>query len=172
MIIELMQIIQTDDERVAVNEIFEKYFPKMESMAYSILNNKQDAEDAAMDVMKYICEHAEDFVDYKSNKTISLIFICIRNKAINIYRKNQRTSEIFSISEDIDYFCNEYTLEDRSLFDISVTEENKDALAKAINELDEMYKLPILMKYNQQMKNIDIAKLLNLDINTDRKSVV
>ena len=36
----------------------------MQSVAYSILNNKQDAEDAAMETMEYICEHADDFVDY------------------------------------------------------------------------------------------------------------
>lgn len=166
MILELMQVIETDDERYAVNEIFQKYFPKMESVAYSILNNKQDAEDAAMEVMKYICEHAEDFVDYKSKKTISLIFVCVRSKAINIYRRNQRKSEMFSSGEDIECICDENTTEDSSLFDISVTEENKDALAKAINELDDMYKIPILLKYNRHMKNIDIARMLGVDTNT------
>lgn len=166
MIIELMQIIQNDDERNAVNEIFQKYFPKMQTVAYNILNNKQDAEDAAMDVMKYICEHAENFVDYKSQNTISFIFICVKNNAINIYRKNRRKSEVFISADytDIDY--EEYIQEDKSLFEISINEENKDALSKAIDELDDMYKTPILLKYNYQMKNKDIAKVLDIDTNT------
>ena len=166
MIIELIQIIENDDERSAVNEIFQKYFPKMQSVAYTILNNRQDAEDAAMEAMKYICEHSEIFVDYKNKKTISLIFICVRSKSINIYRKNQRKSEVFTYTDDLDIDYGEYFEEDSSLFDISVTEENKNYLSKAIDELDDMYKIPILLKYNHQMKNKDIAKVLNIDTNT------
>ena len=166
MILELIQIIENDDDRNAINELFNAYFPKMQSVAYGILNNKQDAEDAAMEAMKYICEHADDFVDYKDPKTVSLIFMCVKCTAIDMYRKNQRTNKLFICT---DHFEGDFQFlfeEDQSLSEFMISQETYKLINKALDQLEDMYKIPILLKYNHQMKNKDIAKLLKLDTNT------
>ena len=166
MILELLQIIENDDERDAINELFNAYFPKMQSVAYGILNNKYDAEDAAMEAMKYICEHPDHFLDYKNPSTISLIFICVRNVSIDMYRRKQRGNKLFTSTDDFYGNYQNVLEEDQSLCDIIICKENKEIINKALEELDDMYKLPILLKYNYQMKNKDISKLLNVDVNT------
>ncbi len=166
MILALLQIIENDDERNAIHELFNTYFPKMQRIAYDILNNKQDAEDAAMETMKYICEHADDFVDYKNPKTISFISICVKNTAIDMYRKNKRKNNLFIYTDHFEGDFKGLFEEDRSLSDIMISQENKEIVNRALDQLEDMYKTPILLKYSYQMKNKDIAKLLGLDTNT------
>ena len=57
------------------------------------------------------------------------------------------------------------THSDDTILNIIINEETKSALAKALDELDEMYKIPIMLKYYHQMKNIEIAKMMHLDVN-------
>lgn len=166
MILELIQIIENDEERDAINELFNTYFSKMQSAAYGILNNKQDSEDAAMEAMKYICEHADNFVNYKDPGTISLIFICVRSASIDIYRKKQRKNEMFISADQIDIDYQGVFGEDVSLDDIMICKETRELMNRALDQLDDMYKIPILLKYNYQMKNKDISELLKIDTNT------
>lgn len=166
MILELIQIIENDDERNAINELFNAYFPKMQSVAYGILNNKYDAEDAAMETMKYICEHSENFLDYKNPRTIGLIFICVKSISIDIYRRKQRGNKLFASTDNFYSSYVDVEEEEQSLSDIIICEENRELINKALDQLDDMYKIPMLLKYNYQMKNKDISKLLNVDVNT------
>ena len=166
MILELIQIIENDDERNAVNELFNTYFPKMQSVAYSILNNKQDAEDAAMETMEYICEHADDFVDYKNPKTVGLLFICLKSVAIDMYRKNRKNNELFICTDHFEGNWQSVFEEDQDLSDIMISQETNEIVTQALDQLEDMYKIPILLKYSHQMRNKDIANLLKLDTNT------
>ena len=166
MILALLQIIENDIERNAINELFNTYFPKMQSVAYGILNNTQDAEDAAMETMEYVCEHADDFVDYKNPNTIGLLFMCVKCTAIDMYRKNQRKNKLFICTDHLEGDFQRLFEEDQSLSDIVISQEIHKIVNNAMDQLEDMYKIPILLKYNHQMKNKDIAKLLKLDINT------
>jgi RNA polymerase sigma-70 factor (ECF subfamily) len=159
----IIQSIENEIERQAINEIFETHFPKMQAIAYDILKNHQDAEDIAMGIIQYMCEHPDLFIDYKSPKTIHFVFICTRNAAIDLYRKNQRKSDFFQDFSEASTSL--YNTED-SLNNILISNENKDFLVRSIDLLDDIYKTPILLKYTHQMKNIDIAALLNVDVNT------
>lgn len=164
----IIQAIENEIERHAINEIFETHFPRMQAIAYDILKNREDAEDVAMGVIQSMCEHPNSFIDYQSPKTIHLVFICTRNAAIDLYRKNQRTKE-FLLSENLQDFSKEdgtfYDAED-SFSNIIISEENKKYLIRSIDLLDDIYKTPILLKYTHQMKNIEIAALLHVDVNT------
>ncbi|MBE6576906.1 MAG: RNA polymerase sigma factor [Ruminococcaceae bacterium] len=166
MILSLLQIIENDEERNAINELFNTYFPKMQSVAYGILNNTQDAEDAAMETMEYICEHADDFVDYKDYKTLGKIFMCVKTTAIDMYRRNQRKNKLFICTDHFEGDFQTLFEEDQSLSDIMISKETNEILSKSLDQLEDMYKIPILLKYNYHMKNKDIAKLLKVDTNT------
>ncbi len=166
MILALIQNIENEDEQDAINELFNTYFPRMQKFAFDILNNTQDAEDAAMEAMRYICLHAENFVEYKSQKTIGLIFICVRSASIDLYRRKQKRNELFTSIDCFDGNSQYVPEEDQSLSDIAICDENRACINKALSELEDMYRIPILMKYNYRMKNKEIAQFLNIDVNT------
>lgn len=167
MILTIIQTIENETERDAITAIFNEHFPKMLAVAYDILKNKQDAEDAAMNAMKYMCEHPENFTDYMSKKAINLVFLCTKSAAIDIYRKNQRRSKLLISYESWIEETSPDDYETPDLFtNILINQETKQALAEAIEKLDDMYKFPIVLKYNYQMKNHEIADLLHIDVNT------
>ena len=161
----IIQAIENEIERHAINFIFENYFPRMQAIAYDILKNREDAEDVAMGVIQYMCEHPDSFIDYQSPKTIHLVFICTRNAAIDLYRKNQRKNNLFP-SQEFEDASTWHDDTEHSLNDMIISNENKDFLIRAIDSLDDIYKTPILLKYTHQMKNIEIAALLHVDVNT------
>lgn len=166
MILALIQIIESNEERSAIDALFNAYFPKMQCLAYGILNNRQDAEDAAMETMRYICEHSEIFVDYKDPDTVSLVFMCVKSAAIDLYRKNRKRNELFICHDHFEENYQNIFEDDPSLSDMIVCEENNKILNSALDQLEDMYKIPILLKYKHFMRNKDIAELLKLDTNT------
>lgn len=168
MILEIIQAIENENERHAISEIFRLYYPRMKAVAYNVLHNREDAEDAAMNAMKYMCEHPDLFTNYDTSpQTISLIYLCVKSAAIDIYRKNKRKNNLFfSLDELKDHGGVNSSSESNDLIlNIIITEETKKILAQAIEELEDIYKIPILLKYSYQMKNIDIAELTHLDVN-------
>lgn len=168
MILELIQAIENEDERQAITEIFNLYYGKMKAIAFDILHNREDTEDAAMNAIKYMCDHPQMFIDYStSHRTINLIYLCVKSAAIDIYRSNKRKNKIFSSLDAIETFVrvdNDSRFDD-AILNLIINDETKAALAKVIDELDEMYKIPILLKYYHQMRNIEIAEMMHLDVN-------
>ena len=166
MISAFLQIIETDEERAVVNEIFNTYFPHLQSKAFDILHNKQDAEDAAMSTMEFVCENPDRFMNPQDPHTVGFLFMCQKSIAIDMYRKNKRKNNLFICTDHFEGDIQELFEEDMSLSDIMILQETKAIVSKALDQLEDMYKIPILLKYNHQMRNKDIAALLKIDINT------
>lgn len=168
MLLLLIQEISNDEECDAITQIFNLYYPRMKNVAYDVLRNPQDAEDAAMNAIKYMCRHPGMFVEYKSPQTISLIMLCTKTSAIDMFRTNRRRSQfIFSldgVDEETRNIIEEIPDPDIPS-EIIISQENREMLSEAIDSLDEIYRTPILLRYNHQMKNTEIAELLNIDVN-------
>lgn len=73
--------------------LYELYEKKMYIVAYSILKNQWQAEDAVSEAFIKIIRHRDAFRDPESDETKRYIIRLIQNTAIDIYRKNQRDSE-------------------------------------------------------------------------------
>lgn len=73
--------------------LYELYEKKMYIVAYSILNNQWQAEDAVSEAFIKIIRHRDVFSDPESDETKRYIIRLIQNTAIDIYRKNQKDSE-------------------------------------------------------------------------------
>ncbi len=162
--IAIIAAIANENERHAIEQIFERYYPRMKAVAQSILHNEQDAEDAAMNTIGYMCHHPERFLDYTSKNTVSLVFMCLKNEAIDMYRKKQRQMDHTAFMDD-DSSIEQIPDVDQSVVDIVISRENCDMLMQAIDQLDDMYKIPILLRYNHQMRNTEIAEFLHIDVN-------
>ncbi len=161
----MIAAIENDREQEAIEHIFEQYYPRMKAIAINILGNEPDAEDAAMNAVAYMCRHPELFLDYTSKKTISLIYLCARHAAIDIYRKNQLRSKHIVFPDEESMFFEQIPDTDPSIVEIVISRDNQDLVMRAIDQLDEMYRTPILLHYNHQLRNTEIAELLHMDVN-------
>ena len=94
-----LQMIETPEDKTKFETLYTEYKEWMGTIAFSILNNKQDAEDAVHNAFVKIAENIKKVDDPLSKKTRSYIVTIIETKAIDIYRKKQRHPEI-PISDD------------------------------------------------------------------------
>ena len=163
MILAIIQAIENDQERDAVERIFALYYKRMYKRAYDILNNPHDAEDAVQDTIVRISENVRDFMDTDSPETIALISIYTRNVALNMYKRKKKQNTIFDQREDISDMNLHIEAAGEDVEEIVINKETVELVRNAINQLDDMYRDVVLMKYFYHKRNLDIAEILGIE---------
>lgn len=94
-----------DNEQDFVKDIYTEYGKTIFAIAFDIVRDKDDAEDALSQVMIKIIKNLTNFKDKSCKEIRSLIVIYTRCTAIDIYRQKKRrtNNEIYTVeSEDGD----------------------------------------------------------------------
>ena len=144
------------------------YKNKLLSIAYSILENKQDAEEVVNDTFLEAYYHINDFVDITDSEKISLLVIYTKNNAKDYLKKKNRKKYIKFTSltywddetdeiKDIDIPDESYMPEN-----ILVNEENARKIASYIDQLSDDQHDVIVLKYFYGMSDRKIAKRLKI----------
>lgn len=96
------EVIQTmtDDNSRKIEELYELYEQPMYRIAYSILHQVQQAEDAVHDAFVAIMQSKAVIKDVESVETKHFVIQTIKNTAINRYRKNMKDSKYFTELDD------------------------------------------------------------------------
>lgn len=165
MILTYILSIEDDEKREIVENIYNLYYKKMYSVAFGILNNMHDSEDAVQDAFFNITFTYDLFRKPREKATATLVYIYTRNAAINIYNKNKRHSRVVELVDSVDKSIYDIA-DDEDVSKIAIDNETSRLVSDAIDQLDEMYRDVIIMKYYYNMKNIEIAKVLDKDTNT------
>lgn len=84
------------DDHEKLETLYHLYEQKMYRIAYSIINNAEQSEDAVQDSFYKIFGMIDKIKSPESLKTKRLIMRIVKNKAIDIYRSNQREYGLFS----------------------------------------------------------------------------
>lgn len=155
--------IENDSERQLAERLYLTYKSKMYNIAYSILHNKEDAEDAVMDAVCKIVDNVSVFLNIERNKTDSLIVIIIRNTAVNRYHYNKRRAHA-----PLDELDNCLIDETPSPLEIMIEEEQYNALLDKLRSLEPIYKDILLLKYLYNYDNATIASLTGVAESTVR----
>lgn len=142
-----LQMIETAEDKTKFEILYTEYKDWMGTIAFSILHNKQDAEDAVHNAFVKIAENIKKVDDPLSKKTRAYIVTIIETKAIDIYRKKQRHPEIPINEEDIGIH-----------FDYA----NCGDLAKCIAQLPSRQRAILALKYRHGYNNREIAKILKI----------
>ncbi|HAK43038.1 MAG TPA: RNA polymerase subunit sigma, partial [Clostridium sp.] len=71
-------------------QLYDAYENKMYSIAYSILNNVEQSEDAVHDAFIKLIPHLSAIQKIESIKTKRLVVYTIKNIAIDLYRRNRK----------------------------------------------------------------------------------
>ena len=155
-------ILNTEEDVLFVEELYNKYSKFMYKVAFSILKNQYDAEDSVQQTfLKLIDKYDKlDFSDEK--RTRNLIGIICRNVSFNIYNKDKKV-----VLTDDDTGINSYS----SNFDLSVIIISKDNVNKVmefIYGMDNIYKEVVLLK-SQDLSIAEISDILNIKPKTVQK---
>lgn len=165
----LVRFYDQNDEN-ALSEFFLKFENLAFRIAYNVLGNTADAEDITQQTFvqilkkQAICKAAYEGNDHKVK---SWLFTVIYNAARMQYNFNKKT-KTFELKEGVDVEAPPINNETET------QAENKDKLNnvhKAIFDLPEKYRVPILMRYNQNMSVEDISKALVAQPSTIRSII-
>jgi RNA polymerase sigma-70 factor (ECF subfamily) len=159
----ILLAIENEDERNLAKQLYITYKNKMYGIAYAILHNRCDAEDAVMDSVYKIVNNISKFSDTDRNKNESLIVIIVRNTAINSYNLNKRHATVLIDDTDDNLPSIEPTPEE-----MFVQAESHTQLIQTIKQLDPIYRDVILMKYLYGYDNTAIASLTGIGETTVR----
>lgn len=168
-ILTIIESLETDEQKQTAKEVFGKYQYAIYNVAYDVLKNKQDAEDAVMNTAEKMCRNIDLFIDKTENQRKVLIFKCAQNAAIDIYREKQRKS-----AEYIDDIKSNYISEDEdgTAFDVQgdadvyLQDYDFGVLQKYVIRLPLKYKEVLLLRFGLQLQNKKIAEIYHTNENT------
>lgn len=156
----LSEIIDSQDQE-KFEKIYRHYEQKMFSVAYGILRNVQDAEDAVQDAFEALAGNLSriDGQDVYSRETWAYLMVIVKNKAIHIYNKNKKRKEAaagdFNLLEEL---ADEFQ-------DIEGEIEQKtfaNAIARMVLELPERCRMVLYLHYYNDMSYVEIGRTLGM----------
>jgi len=148
-----LALLETEEDKNRFEKLYRMFKQDMYSIAYSILNNKEDAEDAVHQAFITIADNFEKVNAISRQEIKAYIVIIIRNTSIDIYRSNKRIAERTT------------AIDDNISVDFDVLEQyDYQLLIKAISELPEMYKDVMFLRYLEDFTPKEIAGMLNITV--------
>ena len=157
-----LSLLDTEEEKDFLREIFETYKDEMFYTAYVILENKQDAEDMVQDTLLALIPHL--MKKEPPQKNCNFIVTIVKNNSFNRYKKKKRqadrelpiTEEILRDIADVE-------------FDTKVLEiEQRDFLVQLLGQMSELHQDILLLRYYHELSTVEIGELLGKSPDTVR----
>lgn len=137
--------------------LFMVYRAKMYAIAFSILHNEEQAEDAVGDAFEKLLPYLEKCRDVESDKTKRILTRFVKNTAIDIYRKNKRDWKNISLEEK------EYLMDScNAIEEYTKHREEQESLDVLKNTLPDRYWEVLYLRYYENISVAEIARRLCL----------
>lgn len=149
-----LAMIETPADKLKFEQLYEKYRYLMYHIAYQILGNHEDAEDAVQQAFLSIIQHFDKINLVECPKTSSFIVIITERKAIDLLRYRNR----YNTKEFDEQLCG---------FAFPVPVENP--LAEAMAKLPASYREALLLRYDNGFTAKEIAVFLEISESGVRK---
>lgn len=157
-----ISLLDTDEEKQKMSEIYEKYRYYCIYIAKKLVENSADAEDATHMAFLEIIKDKKKYFAMECSDFRAVLVVIVKNKAIDILRerKRQRAKDDEPLGDNIKD-------EAPSVVELLSSQEDYDMLRKALKELSPSYNQVLTLKYFEDLCNAGIAEALN----TNKKNV-
>ena len=147
-----LQMIENQEDKNKFAVLYRAYRNLMLHIAYQILENQTDAEDAVHEACLCIVEIIDKIHDPKCPKTRLLVGIITRGKAVDLYRARKRRDA--DCLEDV-----ELAVDGENP---ARTSELADPVLRAMDQLPQRQRDLLLLKYDQGFDNREIARMMDM----------
>lgn len=161
-ILPIILAIRDEDDRNFVAEVYTKYTKHLQAIAKHHLKNNLDVEDCVQDVVIVLIDRVEEFRYWDEIRQLGFLTKTCRFIAINKYNYNKR-----KVENEISYNLpdgNDLDIidEDEFVEKIIVSKETQKRFAQMLEEIDSKYGDILYFRCFLRMKNVEIAKILNI----------
>ena len=160
-----LSMVETEEQRSLVEQIYHDYEQTMYHSAFAVLHNKQDAEDAVHEAFVRIITDIDRLAAVKKEKRKSFVIIVVKNIAIDTYRRRQRENVGAEDISDMDI------ADDFSIEQIISDSIDSDTLRRSVKKLPETQRAVLVLKYFHDQSVSDIADMLGIGISAVRKRI-
>ena len=160
-----LSMVETEEQRSLVEQIYHDYEQTMFHAAFAVLHNKQDAEDAVHEAFVRLITNIDRLAAIEKKKQKSYVIIVTRNIAIDTYRRRQRETvgaEDISDMDIADDFSIEQAISDST---------DRELMMKAVEKLPEKQQEVLVMKFFHEVSTTAIAQMLGIDVSAVRRRI-
>ncbi len=141
-------------------DVFKEYYARLCYFAFQFVNDKAVAEDLVQDAFvsywdrkKSVSDHPQVIKDF--------LYQSVKNAALNFLKRQKVQERYFFLRDD-------ETFEREKVLETMIQAEAMANLHQAISQLPESCRNIFLLAYFQGLSNPEIAKELNISVNTVR----
>ena len=163
MITLYMSFIDDEDEREKFEIIYRLYRKRMVSTAFSVLHNREDAEDTVHETFIRIAKNMKSIDNPMSERTLSYVIKATRNNAINLLNNKEKDNIDIESIENIP---------NKDFFEKLSVAESYDEIVSAIQALSEVYRDVMYFHYVLDMKIKDVADLFGEKTSTVQQKLI
>ena len=165
MISAALAILETDEQRNELSEIYERNIKTFYSIAFSKLHNKQDAEDAIQEAFLAVARKPDLLFNIPANKRVSYINVIVRNTAYKMWNKRNK---VYDHEFDLD---DTVVDEQISIEEMILSDYSCEQILKFIDTLPETTRTVVYLKTHLGLKNSNIANALGISEEAAKKRV-
>lgn len=151
-----LSMIETPDDKAKFERIYNRYRNLMYHVAYKVLSNHYDAEDAVHQAFVAIIRHLEKISDIDCPQTRSYIVLITERKAIDLIR-TRHSEKVIPLNED--------------LIGIEIPAPGDHGLADALAKLPAHYREVLLLRFDNGYSAKELAQMLGMTESGVRKLI-
>lgn len=146
---------QKDSEKL--EQLYGLYEKKMYAVAYSILHNEWQAEDAVQDAFVRLFKNIRKIKNLEEEKTRAYVLRTIQSVAIDLYRKNH-----ISLQRTVSMEEKEIADERDDMMSLISRIAGESILEEMLSRLPESYKEVIMLRCVHQLSTKETAAVLEI----------
>jgi RNA polymerase sigma-70 factor (ECF subfamily) len=160
----LIVIIDTDD-RVMIERYYKELKTEMRYVAFCVLKDSSEADAAVQEAFTRIMYQIDSFKAMPDKQKAGYCFAAVRNISLNMNRK-AKNMRIVLVPIDSD------VADDNEALETTLIRQDELALLKdKVEELDAEYRIPLILRFADNLRYKEIAALLDISDATARKRV-
>jgi RNA polymerase sigma-70 factor (ECF subfamily) len=161
MILAFLDLIDSYEDKIRFEELYNKYLGLMYSVARSKLKNQEDVEDVIQDALFYIAKNFNKVDDVNSNSTKNFVAVITEGFAINKFK-----SEVRHQNYKYDVSMPENLSDSNDFDEFDVTE-----LKLVIDTLSDESRNILYLTYVFGYKSKEIAQMYDMTDSNVRKKI-
>lgn len=158
---EALVTMTLNGQSAAFEELVRRYERQIYSLALRMMNNQEDANDVAQDIFIKIYHGLSKFDE--SRKFFSWMYKLALNVCYTQLKK--RPPESYTLDNVIDFAP---LIPDKDTYpeDYFESKELRELVQQAISELPESFRVPVLLRYMEELSYQQIADVMDLPVST------
>ena len=168
MLLFVIDHLDSDADKVLVEKLYIEYMPWLRSRVYKHIKNIETCNDLSHDCMVSIIKHLDKVKTLPEEKVIAYFSVTINNLVINHLKKSSRqvANSMYDIGESYNLAA-----------DVNIEEEierkyDYETIRAGFDILKERDKSIIIMKYDLELNDVQIADVLHIKPDCVRMTVL